>query len=118
MKAIQKKASLSGSISLLLLILLISLGSLTPTNSVVIKPEMNPPNYNTANNFSEDISSSMAPNEGDIPNWAPESEPTNIPEENNSPAKEQPGFDFLMALLLAALSAVQIKKRSQAIKKK
>lgn len=67
---------------------------------------------------SADAFSIMAPNEGDIPNWAPESEPTNIPEENNSPAKEQPGFDFLMALLLAALSAVQIKKRSQAIKKK
>lgn len=64
---------------------------------------------------SADAFSIMAPNEGDIQKWNETPEPDST---QNETTKNQPGFDFLMALLLAALSAVQIKKRSQAIKKK
>ena len=114
----QSKAFLRAYISLLLLILLIAFGSLTPANSAAIKHEKNETNYNAANNISEDVSSSMAPNEGDIPEWRPVPETAEARANATSVPKSQPGFDIFMAsFLIAALSAVQIKRRSQTPKK-
>jgi hypothetical protein len=120
MKAIKlsrNKAFLKAHI--LLLILLIALGSLIPANCAVIKPEKNATNYIAPANFSDDISSSMAPNEGDIQEWIPVSKAAGTEAKKESSKPATPGFDFLMASFsIAALSAVQIKRRSQAIKKK
>lgn len=63
----------------------------------------------------KDDFSSMAPNEGDIKKWN-ETQKAAITQSDT--AKKQPGFDiFITSSLMAALSAVQIKKRSQSIKK-